>query len=885
MPAKHPGVRGASRKDAEHSRRAFARSGARDCRVYRAQGGLVSVQRPRTTHENAHARERASPARPLRAAFHSAGRLDMGAFDDAAPARRMDQRATDGASRVAETVAGPAKRVLGEVSVSAPIDVVWAVLTDYERLPEVVPNLAECRRVRGLPSPGPGMRRLLLRQVGSSVSPFWRLEAGATLELLEQRTKNGGRRIDFKMVDGDFRRFEGSWVLETDPTAAPGLSTRLRYQAVVEPLLTLPSQLVQRVVAAGLPANLVAVARHAEGIAEQNASVPGPAGAAMRDEEALIKGERPRGARRLAQASPRPWESEGGPLQRRRAPAGRVGLNVDEAGGAGSRQVFAPSFYLGTSSVEIPSMPPAPDSVDAAPSSASADEDLSDADADAWGFADSVPSVSGLADASATVPGGRELGRRDLEGAEVHMRRLDDDSNICVRLVAAVPVRADPNRLWATLTDYDALPGVLPNLVSSQALAAQSGRAPSGGHVRLRQVVRKAMSYVQLHGEAIMDVVEVAPGEEVRFRSVKGSPYVVQGKFVIREGNKIGRFLGLAGGPVSVLRCAVEIRIPRSIRSMILEPFLEQTVFEDIPANLCALKRAVEAAAREVKGATVEEGGDAAPDAPPQRATLAEMRGCLHVLERELRREFGGAAAGGAPRMPTRAELRAAGRTDIERALAAHGGSDAVARELGWQTKGRRRKPPGYWDDLENVRAEIEGFVRLYELEEGCMPPKTAFLNHGRYDIARAIEKWGGVQEVASALGLGTASSRRSGSSSAWNKHVRSVAAETGLSGQNGLFQVAAASYDSLSSLDLDDEVERSFAAQEVIGEAVEEDEEEECDREVARRVAAAKLSQQAVNGAHRRGVPQRRAPSGAPPGRRSASSKRIDWRKDLRGI
>ena len=35
--------------------------------------------------------------------------------------------------------------------------------------------------------------------------------------------------------------------------------------------------------------------------------------------------------------------------------------------------------------------------------------------------------------------------------------------------------------------------------------------------------------------------------------------------------------------------------------------------------------------------------------------------------------------------MPTRAQLRATARTDLEKAIAAHGGPAAVAKRLGWR--------------------------------------------------------------------------------------------------------------------------------------------------------------------------------------------------------
>ena len=39
------------------------------------------------------------------------------------------------------------KRVVAETVVQAPVDVVWRVLTTYERLAEFVPNLESCERL------------------------------------------------------------------------------------------------------------------------------------------------------------------------------------------------------------------------------------------------------------------------------------------------------------------------------------------------------------------------------------------------------------------------------------------------------------------------------------------------------------------------------------------------------------------------------------------------------------------------------------------------------------------------------------------------------------------------------------------------------------------
>lgn len=84
-------------------------------------------------------------------------------------------------------------------------------------------------------------------------------------------------------------------------------------------------------------------------------------------------------------------------------------------------------------------------------------------------------------------------------------------------------------------------------------------------------------------------------------------------------------------------------------------------------------------------------------------------------------------------------------------AIRAHGGSGAVAAELGWDAP-VQKKPRGYWDDILNLKVEIDAFIAESGLPPGRMPAKTDFVRAGRYDMARAVERWGGIQEVADAL-------------------------------------------------------------------------------------------------------------------------------------
>jgi hypothetical protein len=73
------------------------------------------------------------------------------------------------------------------------------------------------------------------------------------------------------------------------------------------------------------------------------------------------------------------------------------------------------------------------------------------------------------------------------------------------------------------------------------------------------------------------------------------------------------------------------------------------------------------------------------------------------------------------------------------------------------------------------------------------MPLKNDFIRAGRFDLARAVERWGGLYELADELGYSVASPVFA--STEWRDHVAELAAETGLSGKQGLFELAAQTY------------------------------------------------------------------------------------------
>lgn len=137
------------------------------------------------------------------------------------------------------------------------------MLTDYESLPQFVPNLEFCERL----PPAPNSKgKVRLKQRGCSQGVFWRLEAEAVLEVDEVTDLPMGRReARFTMISGDFKELNGRWVVEPSPGASStGMATILRYDISIMPRFNLPSAIVSYIVRGGLPANIKAVAARAE---------------------------------------------------------------------------------------------------------------------------------------------------------------------------------------------------------------------------------------------------------------------------------------------------------------------------------------------------------------------------------------------------------------------------------------------------------------------------------------------------------------------------------------------------------------------------------------------------------------------------------------------
>jgi ribosome-associated toxin RatA of RatAB toxin-antitoxin module len=151
--------------------------------------------------------------------------------------------------QVIERLPGSTRRLAAQLALPLGPQAVWDVLTDYERLPDFIPNLERSSLVE---------RRgdvVVLEQVGSQRFVGLRFTASVRLQLQERREQGV---LDFEMLAGDFRRFQGTWTVQSDTNGV-----RLRYELTVQACVGMPIGLIEQRLQEDLASNLRAVALEA----------------------------------------------------------------------------------------------------------------------------------------------------------------------------------------------------------------------------------------------------------------------------------------------------------------------------------------------------------------------------------------------------------------------------------------------------------------------------------------------------------------------------------------------------------------------------------------------------------------------------------------------
>ena len=157
-----------------------------------------------------------------------------------------------------DKIAERQRKITAKVQIPQPVEQIWKVLTDYEALPDFLPNLAKSRLIE---HPNGGIR---LEQVGSQRLLNFNFWARVVLDLEECFPKE----INFRMVEGDFKGFSGSWCLEPY-SLGEYIGTNLCYTIQVWPKLTMPVGIIENRLSKDLRLNLLAIYQRVEELASK----------------------------------------------------------------------------------------------------------------------------------------------------------------------------------------------------------------------------------------------------------------------------------------------------------------------------------------------------------------------------------------------------------------------------------------------------------------------------------------------------------------------------------------------------------------------------------------------------------------------------------------
>ena len=138
------------------------------------------------------------------------------------------------------------RRLAVQLRTDQSLDHLWQVITDYEKLSTFIPNLSSSKLIER------SGNRVTLAQVGSQQLVLGlKFSAEVQLELTEHRPEG---LLQFRMLKGDFRRFEGAWRLQSVPD-----QTLLLYELTVQGCVGMPVALIEQRLRQDLNDNLLAV--------------------------------------------------------------------------------------------------------------------------------------------------------------------------------------------------------------------------------------------------------------------------------------------------------------------------------------------------------------------------------------------------------------------------------------------------------------------------------------------------------------------------------------------------------------------------------------------------------------------------------------------------
>ncbi len=151
-----------------------------------------------------------------------------------------------------EKLSGGTRRLAAQLTTSATFDSLWNVLTDYDRLNLYIPNLLSSKKIYK------NKNNVHLKQVGAQDFLGMKFSAEVTIDLFEEKELG---LLNFSLIKGDFRRFEGSWKIKTIKNTS---KNSLIYDLTVQGCQWMPIGMIEKRLKKDLSENLIAVDRQAK---------------------------------------------------------------------------------------------------------------------------------------------------------------------------------------------------------------------------------------------------------------------------------------------------------------------------------------------------------------------------------------------------------------------------------------------------------------------------------------------------------------------------------------------------------------------------------------------------------------------------------------------
>ncbi len=144
------------------------------------------------------------------------------------------------------------------VSIDAPPEAIWRVLTDCEHAASFITGVKRCRRIESAPD---GSWELFEQEAKYSLLM-------PSVTCVVRADYDRPQRIDFKRVSGDLKDERGTWVLAArGHTSTQSKSTIVEYELYVDPGFWIPRVLLRHSLRSELPAALTALRARAQSAA------------------------------------------------------------------------------------------------------------------------------------------------------------------------------------------------------------------------------------------------------------------------------------------------------------------------------------------------------------------------------------------------------------------------------------------------------------------------------------------------------------------------------------------------------------------------------------------------------------------------------------------